>query len=76
MNSFGIELRTYIAQAKGDDEEHVKVVIPKEFSIWKELPKLEMLSASMDNTFEILDVQFFRECGNKAFYGYRPEETN
>lgn len=75
VNSFATELRNDIGQAKGYDKEHVKVVIPKGFSIKNELPKLEMLSASMNNTLKILDVQFFRECGNKPFYGYRPQQT-
>ncbi len=71
-NSFTNNLRSYFAQVGVDDDvdENGGMQIPKHFSIWEELPKLETLSASVI-IFEILDVQYFRECGNQPFFGYR-----
>lgn len=50
--------------------------IPEDYSIWKEFPKLEMLRGSVEvwKDSAVLSVQYVRECGNKAFFGWRPDE--
>lgn len=70
-DTFTNNLCSYYVQA-GYIGEDLEINIPEDFYIWNELPKLEILSASIHHTCGILDVQYAREYGNKPFLGYRP----
>jgi len=64
---FAKTLRKYLLQAK-----YGMLEVRQDFGgIWRGLPpKLEMISGSVEQTFEnAVDVQFVRECGNQAFLG-------
>lgn len=70
--SFGMKVRQYFRNAeknyerKGDES----------FKIWKECPKLEMLSVSVINGDKVSDVRYVREYGNKPFWGWSgPEDA-
>ncbi len=50
--------------------------IPESWSIWQQIPSLKMLNVAVQIEMWEIDmvcVQFVRECGNKAFFGPRPD---
>lgn len=63
------KLRTYFIHADAKSVLN-PVEMLQDFSIWDVLPKLEMLSVSVNTASEILGVQYFREYGNRPFFGY------
>ncbi len=56
---------------------NINVTIPEDLLIWDVLPKLETLRASVVGGIDddqVLEVQYFRTFGNKAFYANGPDE--
>lgn len=68
-NVYANKLRKYFIHANAEYVPN-PVEMFQEYSIWDVLPKLEMLSVTVNTALEILDVQYFREYGNRPFLGH------
>ncbi len=71
--SIGYCLRTYLLKAY-----HSELVVPRNFCVWKWYPELKTLTGIIEvrdgDLGVLLDVKFVRECGNKALFGWQPNE--